>query len=98
MQLGGQWQAVARADYAWQDQVFFDFFNHEALVQGSHGRLNLAASLETVDAKWQISVFARNAMDERYLNHARVVDGAPAQLSGTVGAPRVYGIGVAYQL
>lgn len=95
--LGSRWHAMVRLDYAWQDDVYFDFFNHDALVQGAHGVLNATASIESVDARWRFSLFARNAFDERYLNHLRVVDGTPRSLSGTVGAPRMYGASVAYQ-
>jgi len=94
--LAGEWQIILRADYGWQDKVYYDYFNNDSVSQDSYGLLNFTASIETMDARWQFSMYAHNTHDELYINNIHVVDGAPQQLSGNPGSPRTYGMSVAY--
>jgi len=90
------WHATLRADYAWQDKIYFDYFNNDSVSQAPYGLLNFTASIETIDERWKFSMFVRNTRDQLYLTHAHVIDGAPQQLTGSVGAPKTYGLRATY--
>ncbi|NQZ24633.1 MAG: TonB-dependent receptor [Colwellia sp.] len=92
--LVGEWLLIMRVDYAWQDKVYYDYFNNDAVSQDSYCLLNLTASIETMDARWQFLIFVRNTRNELYLNHAHDVNGAPQQLTGTV----VQDLAIIYEL
>lgn len=96
-----------RADYQWQSQVYFTPFEEENLSQDDYGLLNLRATYETSDRRWQVSAFGRNVTDERYFNNLTslginlgVTDGTNiypgATVLGTVGEPQMYGVSVGY--
>lgn len=91
--LNGTLQAALRADYQWQSQQYFSFFNHELNAQDAYGVLNVLASVGPGDSAWRLSAFARNLMDEDYITYAEanVSLGNPS-LGGAVGVPRTYGI------
>ncbi len=88
-----------RADYNWRDDQFFNFYNHELVSQAAYGVLNLNASVQSEDGRWRVSVFVRNALDERYLTNAletAILPGVPTNL-GHAGEPRMYGASVAFK-
>ena len=98
--LGNGWRSVLRADYQWQDQIFFTFFNHELNSQKAYGLLNFSATAETEDGSWQLSAFSRNALDERYISSS---SSTPAlspvgekSRKGQIGSPRIYGLSFTY--
>ncbi len=97
--LQGEWQAVLRTDYYWQDAVFFDFFNNDLLKQGAYGLLNLYGAIETEDGRWKFAAYARNLLDERYFgNKLTSIGGAPVPVhSGNIGTPRMYGVSLSHQ-
>ncbi len=91
--LGESFIGIFRADYQWQDTVYFDFFNYETLAHDAYGLLNLSALLETEDGNWKVSAFARNILDKRYLTTES--RSGPSTI-GFVGAPRTYGVSLSY--
>ncbi len=99
--LGEDWLAIMRADYYWQDQVFFTFFNHDMNSQDSYGLLNLSTAIETLDGQWRVSVFARNILDKRYVSTSTTFLAASPEGEktrfGNLGEPRMYGISLAYK-
>ncbi len=103
MPVNEEWQAVLRADYFWQDHIFFDFFNNDKVAENAYGLLNFSASLETMDGRWQLTAFARNAFNKRYklttyAGLVNVQDGGPqrSEVVGLLGEPQMYGISLAY--
>lgn len=95
--LGSSLQATLRADYQWQSQLFFSFFNHELNSQGDYGLLNVSVAVGPKDGRWQLAAFARNLTDTDYVIYAEanVAAGNPS-LGGAVGPPRIYGLSLAY--
>ena len=88
-----------RGDYSWRDKQFFDFYDHPLVSQGAYGLLNLNASLSTADARWKLSLFARNAADQRYFNYgaaSALIPGLPMN-TGSIGDPRMFGASIAYK-
>ena len=77
-------------------KIYFDYFNNDSVSQAPYGLLNFTASIETIDERWKFSMFVRNTRDQLYLTHAHVIDGAPQQLTGSVGAPKTYGLRATY--
>lgn len=96
--FGDTLEASLRADYQWQSQIYFSFFNHELNSQDAYGLLNLNASIGPQDGGWRLSAFARNVADEFYVTYAEsnVSLGSPS-LGGAVGQPRTYGVSLEYR-
>ncbi|WP_308910352.1 TonB-dependent receptor [Pseudokordiimonas caeni] len=92
-ELSGNLELIARADYKWQDDVYFDLFNNELNTQKSYGLLNASLTLGTTDAKWSLTAYARNAFDKRYVGQSLTAasDTTPSRV-GQLGAPRMYGV------
>lgn len=95
--LGSSLAATLRADYLWQSQLFFSFFNHELNSQDDYGLLNVSVGLGPKDGRWQLAAFARNLTDTDYVFYAEanVAAGNPS-LGGAIGPPRMYGLSLAY--
>lgn len=94
---GGTLQGVLRASYAWQDKIYFDFFNRETIAQGAYGLISLLAGIETSDGKWRFSAYASNLADQYYRASESEGSLAPVRYSSVQpGAPRMYGVSVAY--
>ncbi len=85
-----------RADYQWQDRMFFSFFNHDAVSQDSYGLLNLQVSLSDDRDDWQLTAFVRNVFDERYLSTVHTSGLIIPTIQGDIGEPRMYGVSLAY--
>jgi iron complex outermembrane receptor protein len=95
--LGTSLDASIRADYQWQSQSFFSFFNHELNSQESYGLLNLSVGVTPKSGRWQLTAFARNLTDEFYVIYAEAnVSAGRPSLGGAIGQPRMYGLSVAY--
>ncbi len=109
LNLSGQYEtpitddmnAVLRVDYQWQDRIYFSFFNHDLNSQDSYGLLNLSAGIETDDGVWALTAFAHNVFDEKYIVDSGSLPaetpGSEPTRRGNVGAPRMYGISLAYK-
>jgi iron complex outermembrane receptor protein len=95
--LGDSLLATLRADYQWQSQLYFSFYNHELNSQDDYGLLNLFVAVGPPDGRWQAAAFARNLTDTYYIFHAEanVLAGFPT-LGGAVGPPRMYGLSLTY--
>jgi len=83
----------ARADYKWQSEIYFDLFNNPLNTQGTYGLLNASLSIGTLDERWSLTAFVRNAFDERYVSQSltSASDTVPARV-GQLGAPSQYGV------
>ena len=101
--LGGQadFQAFAgdvtlRADYTWQDEIFFTVFNIDAASQDAYGLLRARASYAPTDSRFQFALFGENLTDETYFTN-QILTGTTygAEFVGSLGAPRTFGFEIA---
>jgi len=90
-ELGNQGSIYGRAEYHWQDRVYFDPSNATVMSQGAYGLLNLFAGYNTADGLWQAQLYAKNVTDKGYFISIAANGVAPF---GLVGAPRTFGIQV----
>jgi iron complex outermembrane recepter protein len=95
--VGNSLDATIRANYQWQSQTFFSFYNHELNSQDAYGLLNLSIAVTPEDGRWQLAAFARNLTNTDYVIYAEanVAAGNPS-LGGAIGPPRMYGLSLAY--
>jgi len=91
-------QITARADYKWQSKIYFDLFNNNLNTQGSYGLLNASLSIGTIDERWSLTAYARNAFDERYVSQSLTAasDTVPSRV-GQLGTPREFGVTVSHR-
>ncbi len=91
-------QITARADYKWQNKVYFDLFNNHLNTQDSYGLLNASLGVGSMDERWSLTAFTRNAFDERYVSQSvtSASDTVPARV-GQLGSPRLYGVTLTYR-
>lgn len=91
-------EITARADYKWQNEIYFDLFNNPLNTQDSYGLLNTSLSIGTLDERWALTAFTRNAFDERYVSQSltSASDTVPARV-GQLGAPSQYGVTLSYR-
>lgn len=88
----------ARADYKWQNKIYFDLFNNPLNTQDSYGLLNASLAIGTLDESWSLTAFVRNAFDERYVSQSltSASDTVPARV-GQLGAPSQYGVTLSHR-
>ena len=67
--IGDLGDLLLRADYAWQDKIYFDPENYELSAQDSYGLLHLRLALQA-HAGWEAALWMKNATDEDYWVHA----------------------------
>jgi iron complex outermembrane receptor protein len=91
-------ELITRADYKWQDDVYFDLFNNELNTQDSYGLLNAAVTLATTDMAWSLTAFIRNAFDKRYVSQSLTAasDTTPSRV-GQLGTPRMFGVALQHR-
>lgn len=91
-------EITARADYKWQNEIYFDLFNNPLNTQDSYGLLNTSVSIGTTDDSWSLTAFIRNAFDERYVSQSvsSASDTVPARV-GQLGAPSQYGVTLSHR-
>jgi iron complex outermembrane recepter protein len=87
-----------RADYSYQDKIYFTVFNIDAASQDSYGVVRARASYQPKDGRYQIAIFGENLTDESYFTN-QILTGTTygAEFVGSLGAPRTYGIELSSQ-
>jgi iron complex outermembrane receptor protein len=88
---------LLRADYVYQDKIYFLLNNPELSSQDDYSLLNLRLALQARD-NWELALWAKNVTDEEYWVHA--IDpsyGSDLAASGIQGNPRTYGVTAAYR-
>ena len=75
-------EITARADYKWQSQVYFDFYNNPLNSQDAYGLLNASVGFGAKDKSWTVSGWVRNAFDERYVTQGTTTTGANPARTG----------------
>ncbi len=81
----GQGSGFVRAEYYWQDKVFYDPSNNPLTEQKAYGLINAAAGWNSPDDKWRVELIGRNLANQQYLITIAANGVAPA---GVAGAPR----------
>lgn len=91
-QLKLQW----RLEYRWQDKIYFTPFNDTVTSQNAYGLLNTSLSYLSVDEKWQLKAYLRNADDKNYSNASQ--DFSSQGIGLNINDPKTYGIELRWQL
>lgn len=95
--VGSLGRLLLRADYAWQDKIYFQPEDPELSAQDSYGLLNLRAALQS-NSNWDVALWVKNATDEDYRWHG-FDSSFGSDLAGSViqGNPRMWGVTGRYQ-
>lgn len=100
LNLGGQadfeafgGDMVLRADYSWQDKIYFTVFNIDAASQDSYGVWRARASYQPSGSDWRFALFGENLTDETYFTN-QILTGTlyGAEFVGSLGAPQTFGV------
>lgn len=90
--IGQLGNLLLRADYAWQDKVYFQLEDPEVPAQDSYGLLHLRAALQA-HSGWEIALWMKNVTDEEYWVHAFDSSfGSDLGASAIQGDPQMWGV------
>lgn len=97
--LGQTGDLTLRADYYWQDEVYYRVQNIERHKEDSFHTADLRILWNSADQTWLVDVFAKNITDEDNLRGLTVSDGLSTGNNSfvTYYPPRTYGVRVGYQ-
>jgi iron complex outermembrane receptor protein len=84
-------EVYAGADYAFRSEFYSDASDSRYALIDGYGLLNLRAGFKS-DGPWEAFVWARNALDEDYLQFVSVQAGNSGLVVGTPGDPRTVGV------
>ncbi|WP_185969174.1 TonB-dependent receptor [Aliiglaciecola sp. M165] len=88
---------VARVDWSFQDDIYFNQFNIEALSQESYDWFKASITWESLEDDWRVSLFADNISDEEVVTNGVFNGGVSGQLGlGNLAPPRTVGLSVEY--
>jgi iron complex outermembrane recepter protein len=91
--LGGGATLTLRADYIWQDEIFFSAFNVAQLREGSYGWAKARLVYTSAQGRWSLAAFVDNATDEVVATN-KIYNGdiIGSAVVGNLAPPRTYGI------
>jgi iron complex outermembrane receptor protein len=91
--LGNGATLTLRADYIWQDEVYFSAFNVPQLREGAYGWAKARLVYASPAGRWSIAAFIDNATDEVVATN-KIYDGdiIGSAVVGSLAPPRTYGI------
>ena len=95
MGMTGGGALLTRVAYSWRDDYMTDLYNKPWLQQESFGLLDASLTYTSPSQKIRVSVYGKNLTDEEYFDYAADVGTLDSARWG--GAPRTYGLRVAYQ-
>jgi iron complex outermembrane receptor protein len=91
--LGDRGSLTFRADYTWQDEIYFSAFNIDMLREGSYGWTKARVMYTSPKGNWSLSTFVDNATDERVAtNKIFPGDIIGSAVLGNLAPPRTYGL------
>ncbi|MEQ8860846.1 MAG: TonB-dependent receptor [Pseudomonadales bacterium] len=98
--LGAAGTIAARADYYWQDDVYYRVQNIPRHKADDFYTLDLRLLWTSSDGRWEVDAFARNVTDEDNQRGLTVSDGLSTGNSSfvTYYPPRTYGVRVGWHL
>lgn len=97
-----QWQLTnelglrASVDLNWQDDVYFSVANDPCAAEDSYLITNASLVLSPEDEQWQVRAWVKNVTEEEYFTE-QFIAGPSGLASGTVGAPRTFGMELTYR-
>ena len=98
VELGSGASIVMRADYAWQDEVYFSAFNVDMLSQDSYGWGKAKVTYNFQDQHWALAAFIDNISDEAVATNGTfngdIID---STATGNLAPPRTYGVELYYR-
>jgi len=83
-----------QAEYSWKDRTYYDPSNAYIMSQGAYGLVNLSLGYASPDSHWTGRLFVSNVADKQYLALTLANGVVP---TGVAGAPRTFGITMAYK-
>ena len=95
MGMMGGGTLLTRVAYSWRDEYMTDLYNKPWLQQESFGLLDASLTYTSPSQKIRVSIYGKNLTDEEYFDYAADVGTLDSARWG--GAPRTYGLRVAYQ-
>lgn len=84
------------ADARWVDDRFLEITNAPADAAGSYTVVNGRIGLTEIDGKWDLTLFAKNLFNERYLTYTNNLPGPGFKLD-IFGEQRSFGLSVGYK-
>ena len=87
--VNGGGSMYARAEYYWQDRVYYDPTNVAVQSQGPYGVVNAFIGYNTPNGRWRAQLWGRNLADKSYLIAAAANGLGP---DGFVAPPRTFGV------
>jgi iron complex outermembrane receptor protein len=91
--LGNRGSLTFRADYTWQDDIFFSAFNTPVLHEGSYGWAKARVLYSSPSESWTIAAYIDNATDVTVATN-KIFDGdiIGSAVLGNLAPPRTYGL------
>lgn len=89
------WEFYTSANFGWQDEVFFTADNNSIDRQSGYGLLDAAIGIESLDRRWDLSLWGRNLTDEDYITWSAQY--TPPGRTGHAGPPQTYGLRASYR-
>ena len=94
----GAHEFFLRPNYTWRSKVYFEDINNDdfpGLDQGAYGLLNLDLGVKFAN-RWEVQAWGSNLSGQKYLIDAGNTGQQLGLPTYIVGAPRMYGLRVAY--
>ncbi|PKP82670.1 MAG: hypothetical protein CVT79_04305 [Alphaproteobacteria bacterium HGW-Alphaproteobacteria-18] len=93
----GDWRVLARIDYAWVGDAFFEASNIDAQLWPSHDNLDARLALTLPDDRWEVSLWGKNLTDELVPTYVTYF-GPFRQTLVPYTPPRTYGVSLSYTM
>ncbi|MBV8853881.1 MAG: TonB-dependent receptor [Sinobacteraceae bacterium] len=88
--------ASIEADAKWNSQQYLELINAQVDLQPSYAVINGRLGFSTVDNRWQVDAFIKNAADKWYRIYNLDLSGFLGVNQGVYAPPREYGLEVRY--
>ena len=97
--LGDSGSLLARADFYWQDEVFYRVQNIDRHREGSFTTTDLRLMWRSANERWEVDAFAKNVTDEDNQRGLTVSDGLSTGNNSfvTYYPPRTYGVRIGFR-
>ncbi|MGE6699251.1 TonB-dependent receptor [Hyphomonas sp. NPDC076900] len=93
----GDFRLLARVDYSWVDDAFFEASNVAAQLWPEHDNLDARLSVTLPDDRWQVSLWGKNLTDELVPTYVTYF-GPFQQTLVPYSPPRTYGVSLSYTM
>lgn len=87
----GEWRALARVDYSWVDDAYFEASNVASQLWPAHDNLDARLTLTLPDERWEVSFWGKNLTDELVPTYVTYF-GPFQQTLVPYAPPRTYGV------